>query len=106
MGEMDAQQPSTWNLLSHGHRWPTIPEARINALGSPHRRLEVRLALAAAIDRQALLFPAFDRFAQLEESDDAGWDRHPEGDEAEDQDCREDRLLGDSEEDEGADHAG
>src|SRR5690349_19826875 len=59
---------------------------RGQCLGSPHGRLEVGFALAAAVDGQALLFPAVDRFAQLEEGDDAGWDRHPEGDEAEDQD--------------------
>ena len=36
------------------------------------------------------VFPALDRLAELEEGDDAGRDRHPEGDQAEDQDRRED----------------
>src|SRR3954453_21927466 len=67
-------------------------------------RLELLGAAAAAVDRQALLFPAMDGVAELEKGEDAGRDRHPEGDEAEDQDRREDRLLGDPEEDEGADH--
>src|SRR5882757_9780431 len=59
-----------------------------------------------AVDRSLLLLPTMDSVAQLEEGDDAGWDRHPEGDQAEDQDRREDGLLGQAEEDEGADHPG
>src|SRR3954470_19418814 len=70
----------------------------------PDDGLELLGAAAAAVDRQALLFPAMDGVAELEEGEDPGRDRHPEGDEAEDQDRREDRLLGDPEEDEGADH--
>src|SRR3954471_17232598 len=70
----------------------------------PDDGLELLGTAAAAVDRQALLFPAMDGMAELEEGEDARWDRHPEGDEAEDQDRREDRLLGDAEEDEGADH--
>src|SRR4051794_15006815 len=66
-------------------------------------RLELLGAAAAAVDRQALLLPAMDGVAELEEGEDSGRDRHPERDEAEDQDRREDRLLGDPEEDEGAD---
>src|SRR4051794_14007319 len=72
----------------------------------PDDGLELLGAAAAAVDRQALLFPAMDGVAELEEGEDARRDRHPEGDEAEDQDRREDRLLGDAEEDEGADHPG
>src|SRR3954454_19372778 len=66
--------------------------------------LELLGGAAAAVDRQALLFPAMDGVAELEEGEDPRRDRHPKGDEAEDQDRREDRLLGDAEEDEGADH--
>src|ERR1700733_1917280 len=73
---------------------------------SPDGRLEIRFRAAAALHRQALRFPAMDRLAELEESDYARRDRHPEGDQAEDQDCGEDGRLGDPEEDEGADHAG
>src|SRR3954447_4049695 len=69
-------------------------------------RFELLRAAAAAVDRQLLLFPAVDGVAELEESEDAGWDRHPEGDEAEDQDRRENRFRGEAEEDEGADHPG
>src|SRR4051795_6323258 len=72
----------------------------------PHDRLELLGTAAAAVDRQPLLFPAVDGVAELEEGEDARRDRHPEGDEAEDQDRREDRRLGDPEEDEGADHPG
>src|SRR3954449_5519238 len=72
----------------------------------PDDGLELLRAAAAAVDRQPLLFPAMDGVAELEEGEDAGRDRHPEGDQAEDQDRREDGLLGDAEEDEGADHAG
>src|SRR5690348_4277970 len=68
--------------------------------------LELPFAAAAAVDRQPLLFPAVDGVAELEESEDARRDRHPEGDEAEDQDRREDRFRGEAEEDEGADHPG
>src|SRR4051794_35509718 len=71
----------------------------------PDDGLELLGAAAAAVDRQALLFPAMDGVAELEEGEDPRRDRHPEGDEAKDQDRREDRLLGDAEEDEGADHA-
>src|SRR3954454_9985813 len=67
--------------------------------------LELLGGAAAAVDRQALLFPAMDGVAELEEGEDPRRDRHPKGDEAEDQDRREDRLLGDAEEDEGADHS-
>src|SRR3954470_16330564 len=70
----------------------------------PDDGLELLGAAAAAVDRQALLFPAMDGVAELEEGEDPRRNRHPEGDEAEDQDRREDRLLGDAEEDEGADH--
>src|SRR3954453_14933072 len=70
----------------------------------PDDGLELLGTAAAAVDRQALLFPAMDGVAELEEGEDARRDRHPEGDEAEDQDRREDRLLRDPEEDEGADH--
>src|ERR1700759_3899937 len=59
-----------------------------------------------ALARQPLFFPPTDSVAQLEEGHDAGWDRHPEGDQAEDQDRREDRFLGQAEEDEGTDHPG
>src|ERR1700761_2340512 len=61
---------------------------------------------ADAVDRQSLRFPAMDSVAQLEEGHGPGWDRHPGGDQAEDQDRREDRFLGQAEEDEGADHPG
>src|SRR3954454_1627601 len=71
----------------------------------PDDGLELLGAAAAAVDRQPLLFPAVDGVAELEEGEDPGRNRHPEGDEAEDQDRREDRLLGDPEEDEGADHS-
>src|SRR3954452_20645168 len=73
---------------------------------SPHGQLEVRFGVAAARHRQASGFPAVDRLAQLEQGDYADRDRHPEGDQAEDEDRREDRGLGNSEEDEGADHPG
>src|SRR6476646_3577540 len=42
--------------------------------------------------------------AELEESGDAEGNRHPESDQAVDQDRREDRRLGYAEEDEGANH--
>src|SRR5215218_6429261 len=67
-------------------------------------RLELLRAAAAAVDRHPLLFPAVDGVAELEEGEDPRRDRHPEGDEAEDQDRREDRFRGEAEEDEGADH--
>src|SRR3954449_12753063 len=70
----------------------------------PDDGLKLFGAAAAAVDRQALLFPAMDGVAELEEGEDPRRDRHPEGDEAEDQDRRKDRLLGDPEENEGADH--
>src|SRR3954471_17903318 len=72
----------------------------------PDDGLELLGAAAAAVDRQALLFPAMDGVAELEEGEDPRRNRHPEGDEAEDQDRRENRLLRDPEEDEGADHPG
>src|SRR4051794_28804616 len=72
---------------------------------SPDGQLEVRFGVAAARHRQAPRLPAMDRLAQLEEGDYADRDRHPEGNQAEDQDRREDRRLRDPEEDEGADHA-
>src|SRR5436305_6274516 len=66
--------------------------------------LELLRAAAAAVDRQPVLLPAVDGVAELEEGEDDRRDRHPEGDEAEDQDRREDRIRGEAEEDEGADH--
>src|SRR4051812_30123461 len=66
--------------------------------------LELLRAAAAAVDRQSLLFPPVDGVAELEEGEDPRRDRHPEGDEAEDQDCREDGFRREAEEDEGADH--
>src|ERR1700710_1902566 len=73
---------------------------------SPDGQLEVRFGVATALDRQALCLPTVNRFTQLEEGEYADRDRHPEGDQAEDQDRGEDRGLGNPEEDEGADHAG
>src|SRR3954463_1650988 len=78
---------------------------------APHRKsadgqLQVRFGVAAARYGEPLRFPAVNRFTQLEEGDYADRDRHPESDQAEDEDRREDGGLGDAEEDEGANHPG
>src|SRR6478672_713203 len=70
------------------------------------RRLEVRFGSASTLYRKLPRFPVVDGLAQLEEGDDPERDRQPEGDQAEDENRREDRRLGDPEEDEGADHPG
>src|SRR4249919_1051764 len=56
-------------------------------------QLEVRFGVASARHRQTLCFPPVDRFAEPEEGDYADRDRHPEGDQAENQDRRENRGL-------------
>src|SRR4051794_719020 len=73
---------------------------------SPDGQLQVRFGVAAPRHRKTLCLPPVDRFTQLEEGDYADRDRHPEGDQTEDEDRREDRRLGDPKEDEGPDHAG
>src|SRR5262249_47759542 len=54
----------------------------------------------------SLPLPALHGLAQLEEGDDAGRNRQPEGDHAVGEDCGEDLRAGQPEQDERADHAG
>src|SRR3954454_4717496 len=63
-------------------------------------------ALLGGIGRPTLGLPAGNGPAQLEEGDDTGRDRQPEGDHAVDEDRGEDRAVREGEKEKGADQSG
>src|SRR5919204_269944 len=82
-----------------------IVPGRSGLLRAGRRRLGFAHADALGV-LTALPLPAIDRVPELEEGDDPGRDRQPEGDHAVGQNGREDLGAGQAEEDEGADHPG